>query len=677
MSEDAKPRERNAKRHWAPNLEHRLEALSDALKTCEADPGGVAAARRLVASIRASSELHGMTPVAKAARRAEDAPPAEFVLRLRELITALQAEIARRGKSVQTVLVVSADTELIRALTVAFQARARQVRSVATSTQALQALMAHDAAFAVIDLVFAGQDGRALIAAIRSLPSTSALPIVAIGPKLATSIKDGSLVQEADGYFEKPVKPDDVADFLTLRLKRGHERGRDARRDPLTGLLNRAAFCQTYFDLMAQRPDPDEPLAVAMLGVNRFEALADTCGPVARDEVIRHLAFVLSTAFRSTDIVARWGVSEFVVLMPGEDHYGSTRAIEKALGLLTGRTATTPTGKVLPVTVCAGIAVATGNPPMEATVERAERFLRAACDTDATTEGALPVVSDATKAAVRTRHMALCVADPKVASLIGQLLESDNVEPHALPSVDAALDALSRQTMDVLVIDDALPDDGAIRLLRAARALPSRARIPLLMLVADETSVVRALEEGAGDYAVKPLEPAAFVARIHRMFRRGDRTRDRQLTTILVVDHEVPQLLVAGTTLHQQGGCRIMLARGARDALRRIAETPPDLVILDMQMPDVSGSDFLKAIPPMPGHRTMDVIPAADAAHADVPLASNVFRIRGRLTRPYRPGTFIEQVRAWVSLPAPGADAGTLDTDALDTEIQRVLTLRT
>ncbi len=676
MSETDKPQDSTRKRTYARNLGHRLDALSIALKNFDEDHQTADMARRLLASIRASSDLNGMESLAAAARRAEEAPPFELAARLRELITLMRLEISRRGVSIQTVLVVSSDAELVKNLTAALEARARRVVTATTTQQALQVLATQDIAHMVVDFVLTGQDGRTLIAAVRSTPATAALPVVAIVPKLLEGVKDMSLVQAADGYFEKPVNAGEVVDYLTFHLKRGHERGRESRRDPLTGLLNRAAFRETYTEILTNRQDPTEPLTLTVLGINRFDDLSQECGPVVRDELIRQLGSVLSGSFRATDIVARWGVSEFAVMLPGEDHYGGTRAIEKVLAVLNRQKVTTPGGKAISVSVCAGLTVITGSPSVDEALERADHFLYAAYYMHTGPSTVSPIVSDVTQAIRRTDRVGLCVADPNMLRAMQQFLERDNFEVQSFATADEALRELPRQRIHLVVLDDETPGDGAFKILQTVRALPRYNRVPVVMLVTGEASIVRALELGANDYAIKPFPAAAFITRVRRILRHGAKARESAQLTVLIVDHEIPQLLVAGTALHQQGGCRVLLAKGARDGLRRLTDVMPDVLVLDMHMPDFTGTDFLKMIPLLPKLRKMEIVQASESPRF-AGLSSDVFKIRGRVTRPYKPGTFIQEIRQLITLPAAEDDSDNVDQESIETEIQRILTQRT
>jgi diguanylate cyclase (GGDEF)-like protein len=655
------------------NLGHRLDTLSIALKNLEGDPETEAAARRLLGSIRASSALHGLDPVAVAARRAETAPAPELPLRMRDLISLLRMEIVRQNIEPQTILVVSGDDAMTAGLKTSLEARGRRVIMAGTPSAALQAIAGRRVAFVIIDLVLPGQDGRALVTELRSRPATAALPIVVIGPAKSLPEKQRKVVNEADGYFPKPANPDEVADYLILHLKRGHEVGREARRDPATGLLNRAGFCEAFARAQEQTA-AREPSALAILGINQFESLAQGCGPVAQDALISQIGSILSSSFRSTDTLARWDASEFIVLLPGEDHYGATRALEKVIAALNRQRVMSPSGKKLPVTICAGLVILTEKMTVESAASNAERFLYAAFHSVATENPGTWILSDATQVGRRSEHVALCLNDEKMARTVKQLLERDTFTAHVFPTPAALLAELKTKRFHLLITDDEWPDGGGFDIMERAKDIPRQNRMKMVMIVGHEASIEKAMALGASDYIVKPFPVTAFMTRLRRVLWHGERGRGTPTISILVVDHELPQLLVAGTTLHQHGGCRLFLAKGAKDALRRLAEIHPNYLILDLHMPEMGGQAFLDAIPATPRIKGLEIIPALSAGAPAPALKSPVFTVRKPITRPFQPRTFVQELSAIIPAcqneNAAGAPA---DPKPLEAEIQRLL----
>jgi two-component system cell cycle response regulator len=89
-----------------------------------------------------------------------------------------------------------------------------------------------------------------------------------------------------------------------------------AARDRLTGLYNRGHF-DGALELEVERSQRyQHPLALAVLDVDHFKRINDEFGHPVGDAVLRALAERLTTSLRRTDLAARWGGEEFMLLFP-------------------------------------------------------------------------------------------------------------------------------------------------------------------------------------------------------------------------------------------------------------------------------------------------------------------------------------------------------------------------
>ena len=86
--------------------------------------------------------------------------------------------------------------------------------------------------------------------------------------------------------------------------------------DRLTGLLNRGYFESRYQAEVARARRHGHPLAVALLDLDRYKNFNDRYGHSSGDVALRVLAETLVKGLRSSDVVARYGGHEFVVLLP-------------------------------------------------------------------------------------------------------------------------------------------------------------------------------------------------------------------------------------------------------------------------------------------------------------------------------------------------------------------------
>ncbi len=104
-----------------------------------------------------------------------------------------------------------------------------------------------------------------------------------------------------------------AAELALLRAERVVQARRDER-DPLTGLLNRAAFEDRLQRLAPQIAQGDLSVALLHVDLDRFREINDAIGHGAGDHVLRCAAETLRAAAGPNDLVARVGGDEFVVL---------------------------------------------------------------------------------------------------------------------------------------------------------------------------------------------------------------------------------------------------------------------------------------------------------------------------------------------------------------------------
>jgi diguanylate cyclase (GGDEF)-like protein len=85
-----------------------------------------------------------------------------------------------------------------------------------------------------------------------------------------------------------------------------------ARRDHLTQLYNRRGVTERYQQMLAE--GQDKPVAIMLADIDHFKTINDHHGHVVGDEVLAAFAALLRKNVRDTDLLARWGGEEFLLI---------------------------------------------------------------------------------------------------------------------------------------------------------------------------------------------------------------------------------------------------------------------------------------------------------------------------------------------------------------------------
>lgn len=102
-----------------------------------------------------------------------------------------------------------------------------------------------------------------------------------------------------------------------------------AMTDSLTGTANRRAFLERCALELARARRYHSPFTLCFLDLDDFKALNDSAGHLAGDRLLVHMGETLRAHIRVSDLVARMGGDEFVVLFPETDADAGLAALHK------------------------------------------------------------------------------------------------------------------------------------------------------------------------------------------------------------------------------------------------------------------------------------------------------------------------------------------------------------
>lgn len=218
-------------------------------------------------------------------------------------------------------------------------------------------------------------------------------------------------------------------------------------------------------------------------------------------------------------------------------------------------------------------------------------------------------------AAAEAGHRMNCVLvvddDSTVRDLMRRFLSREGFDVVTAQSGPEGIAVARELRPSVVTLDVIMPGMDGWSVLQAFKADPALASIPIIMVtIIDEKQ--RGFALGASGFLTKPIDRHQLSA-ILAHFRTAVATPRALVVEDDVVAREMICRLLVGE------GWEIALAGNGRAALDEIAAKRPDLILLDLLMPEMDGFEFLAACHRIPAYDGIPVIivTAADLTEAD------------------------------------------------------------
>ena len=300
------------------------------------------------------------------------------------------AEAALAFEPAGAVAVVSAQSEAARHLQYALAGHLRDRLTVLSRTQALAQ------GFAEMPDVFIlpGDDGFAtttlpLLSELKSHPSTRNAAVCVLG---CATADEAAMAFDlgADDVVGPGVTTGEVAVRLRSLLRRKRTADRQRHRmqdnlrlamiDPLTGLYNRRYAVPQLTAIAARAAEIGKDFAVMVVDLDRFKLVNDQHGHAAGDQVLVEVAHRLTANLRDSDLLARIGGEEFLVVLPESSMSEARKVAERLCEAVEEQPIHLHSAaEALTVTVSIGVAVSNGRikgaGAIDAVVEQADLAL--------------------------------------------------------------------------------------------------------------------------------------------------------------------------------------------------------------------------------------------------------------------------------------------------------------
>jgi CheY-like chemotaxis protein/two-component sensor histidine kinase len=201
--------------------------------------------------------------------------------------------------------------------------------------------------------------------------------------------------------------------------------------------------------------------------------------------------------------------------------------------------------------------------------------------------------------------------DPASRDVLRRIFTKEGFRVEEAPTGAEGLTRARELRPDAITLDVLMPGMDGWAVLTALKADEELADIPVIMLtVADQKPLGLAL--GAAEYLTKPIDRARLAAVVRRHVGSAGSQG------VLVVEDDAATRAVLQRTLEKDGWV-VETAENGRVGLARLAARPPELILLDLMMPELDGFGFLEAVRQDPATAAIPVVvlTAKDLTDAD------------------------------------------------------------
>jgi PAS domain S-box-containing protein len=179
--------------------------------------------------------------------------------------------------------------------------------------------------------------------------------------------------------------------------------------------------------------------------------------------------------------------------------------------------------------------------------------------------------------------------DPTASQLIQSQLTSSGYEAVQCNHPERVADIVAELQPDAITLDLIMKPVHGLELLKQLKNDPRTSKIPVIVVtIVDQPSIGTAF--GADEYLIKPVAKETLLAAVERCLRSRGGTAPKR--TILVVEDDLStrEMIVELLKSH---GYDVNTAGDGEQARIRVAQSLPELVILDLLLPNVSGFELL------------------------------------------------------------------------------------
>ncbi|WP_298816713.1 CHASE domain-containing protein [Chloroflexus sp.] len=194
-------------------------------------------------------------------------------------------------------------------------------------------------------------------------------------------------------------------------------------------------------------------------------------------------------------------------------------------------------------------------------------------------------------------RLALVIAaSATTADQLARYLEEQQTQPVICSSGQSAVAQVAALHPDLVILELQLPDRSGWEIMADLRHDPELQHIPVI-LVAETDEVERGLSTGAVACLVKPIDRMEVQQALRQITTaRPSATGDIHLGARVLLAEDNELNLMTMSEYLQARGYEVRVARNGREAIQMAVEWIPNLIIMDIQMPEMDGLEAIRQL---------------------------------------------------------------------------------
>ena len=582
---------------------------------------------------------------------------------------ALRKVTPKADSTTRHVLVVNSNATSQKLICGALENAGFMATSCMRGREALERLRSHRPALIVMDVDLPDIRGPRLLRRIRRDPYHAGTPVIFVSSRKSMEVKLDAFRSGADDYITKPFHPDEFVTRVASRIERSTLLQEIALRDPVTGIATKRSFDELLSTELARHERYKSSFAVALINIDQLERVSDAFGFEAADEILQRVGQELREQVRRTDLAAWLSGGEFGILLCQTTLMSAASVMKR---MLTKVHAIIRGSNLPSVTLSSGVA---GCPETASTRQELLSATRDALERAKSAEaGGVRLASWGNDELIQMPDTGPVQKKPAVEAGSASLSELSAEEAQVLK--EAFIAEISDRLKPVGNIDPREPIRDRVRTIqRAAHFLAGSGSIggyPELSILGKlfevamnnilESAVPPIGSESILSEAQECLQWIAASLRVGTYDATRVKGREKHLRNTLFT-HAVPEtavrtgvrplvMVVDDEQITQKAikaslnraGCDTHAVFSASEALEFVSDHVPDLIILDIMLPDMDGRKLLATIRSNPKLQLVPVIFVSARNQLDDKVEALRAGADDYVTKPFLPEELVARV---------------------------------